>query len=63
MKELSKNEMQAVSGAGLFDSVFGAIGNVFAPVTDALAKGIAGVLAKFIELLGNKLNDDFGPKK
>jgi len=63
MKELSKHEMQAVSGAGLFDSIFGAIGNVFAPATNALVKGIAEVLAKFIELLGNKLYDDFGPKK
>lgn len=76
MKELSKNEMQAVSGAGLFDfvgnifepvrdAIGGAIYNVLSPiltpVLDAVAQGVGGVLAKFIEFLGNKLNDDFGP--
>ncbi|SKC21903.1 bacteriocin-type signal sequence-containing protein [Kosakonia radicincitans] len=82
MKELTKNEMQAVSGAGLFDSVLGIVGNIFEPVRNAIggaiynvlspiltpvlnavAQGVGGVLAKFIELLGNKLNDNFGPKQ
>ncbi len=58
MKELSKNEMQAVSGAGLFDFIFDAVSDVFQPITDSIAKGLGDMIAKGVSIIGNLINKD-----
>lgn len=59
MKELSKNEMQAVSGAGLFDFIFDTVSDVFQPITNAVAKGLGDMIAKGVSIIGNLINKDF----
>lgn len=59
MKELSKNEMQAVSGAGLFDTIFDAVSDVFQPITNAVVKGLGDMIAIGVSIIGNLINKDF----
>ncbi len=67
MKVLSSTEMQAVSGAGIFDSVM----NIFSPVSnvvssvinsviDPIAKGFADIIAKGLAAFANILNKELG---
>ncbi|QJT80774.1 bacteriocin [Kosakonia sp. MUSA4] len=60
MKELTKNEMQAVSGAGLFGSVLGVVGNMFEPVRNAIGGTIYNVLSPIITPVLNAVAQGVG---
>lgn len=60
MKVLNNNEMQAVSGAGLFDSVLGVVGNIFDPILDTVGGAIFNVFSPVLKPVIDSISQGLG---